>query len=155
MITHLSSLLRYSIQFNNTEKVTLANEIDVVKYYLNLESIQFEDRLNFKLEVDEKALNYKIPPMAIQMLVENAIKHGISKLPEGGEISVDCHLDNGELIVEVINTGQIQQADPARSGIGLQNATERLKLLFGKLSDLSLENINQNQVRAKFTVPIK
>ena len=93
--------------------------------------------------------------MAIQMLVENAIKHGISKLPKGGEINVDCHLKENDLVVEVINTGQIETETVSETGIGLKNATERLKLLFGKFSNLSLENIDQNQVRAKFTVPIK
>ncbi len=154
MITHLSSLLRYSIQFNNAEKVTLADEIDIVRYYLNLESIQFEDRLKFELNVDDKALHHKIPPMAIQMLVENAIKHGISKLPDGGEVSVDCRLIEDKLVVEVTNTGQIERDVTENSGIGLKNATDRLKLLFGKMADLTLENINREQVRARFTVPL-
>ena len=154
MITHLSSLLRYSIQFNSAEKVTISNEIDIVKYYLNLESIQFESRLKFQFYIDDRALNFKIPPMAIQMLVENAIKHGISKLPDGGEISVSCQVNDAILEVEVINTGQLEPQESSATGIGLKNATDRLKLLFGRLSELTLENINSQQVRAKFTVPL-
>ena len=77
MITHLSALLRYSIQFNNEERVTLEEEIVIVNNYLNLESIQLEDRLTYKIDVDEGVNNLLIPPMSIQMLTENAIKHGI------------------------------------------------------------------------------
>ena len=153
MITHLSGLLRYSVQFSNKEKVTLENELAVVENYLRLESIQFEDRLQYKIEVGPETLDYKIPPMVIQMLVENAIKHGISTLPEGGEIKIISHLENDALVVEVINTGQLRTENET-SGIGLKNATDRLKLLFGKLSDLRVQNLNENMVSARFTIPL-
>ena len=153
MITHLSGLLRYSVQFSNKEKVTLENELAVVENYLRLESIQFEDRLQYKIEVGPETLDYKIPPMVIQMLVENAIKHGISTLPEGGEIKIISHLENDALVVEVINTGQLKTKNETL-GIGLKNATDRLKLLFGKLSDLRVQNLTGNMVSARFTIPL-
>lgn len=153
MITHLSGLLRYSVQFSNKEKVTLEDELAVVENYLRLESIQFEDRLQYKIEVGPETLDYKIPPMVIQMLVENAIKHGISTLPEGGEIKIISHLENDALVVEVINTGQLKTKSET-SGIGLKNATDRLKLLFGKLSDLRVQNLTGNMVSARFTIPL-
>ena len=92
--------------------------------------------------------------MAIQMLVENAIKHGISRLPRGGEVNIKCEAVGDQLMVEVVNTGQLSEPDPKSSGIGLQNATDRLKLLFGKTAELSLENLNENMVKASFTVPL-
>ena len=153
MITHLSGLLRYSVQFSNKEKVTLENELAVVENYLRLESIQFEDRLRYKIEVGPETLDYKIPPMVIQMLAENAIKHGISTLPEGGEIKIRSHLENDALVVEVINTGQLRTENET-TGIGLKNATDRLKLLFGKLSDLRVQNLTGNMVSARFTIPL-
>ncbi|ELR72960.1 hypothetical protein C900_00921 [Fulvivirga imtechensis AK7] len=153
MITHLSGLLRYSIQFNNMERVSLEHELEIVQNYLNLESIQFEDRLQYKLEIKPETLDLKIPPMAIQLLVENAIKHGISNLPEGGQINIRSYLENNILNVEVINTGQLVKCNDS-TGIGLQNASNRLKLLFGKLSDLKIQNLDSNFVSAKFTIPL-
>ncbi|MDH5380927.1 MAG: histidine kinase [Cyclobacteriaceae bacterium] len=156
MITHLSGLLRYSIQFSNIEKVTIKDEIDIVRNYLNLESIQFEDRLRFTIEIEEETLNKKIPPMSVQILVENAIKHGISKLPEGGIVNISCKIIENEMVVEVTNTGYFLEADPHKpnSGIGIKNTTERLKLLFGKFSKLTLRNHEEGFVSAKFTIPL-
>ncbi len=153
MITHLSGLLRYSVQFNNQEKVSLEDELQVVKNYLRLESIQFEDRLQYKLDIGPETLEYKVPPMVVQMLVENAIKHGISNLPSGGEVNVNSRLEGDSLLVEVLNTGQLKD-EVTGTGIGLRNASERLGLLFGKLSDLKIENVQGNMVCARFSIPI-
>jgi len=154
MITHLSGLLRYSIQFNNKERVSLEDELEIVQNYLNLESIQYEDRLQYKLEIKPETLEMLIPPMAIQLLVENAIKHGISKLPDGGLINVRSFMDESKLVVEVINSGQLKEGIQG-TGIGLRNASDRLKLLFGKLSDLNIRNMNDEYVSASFTIPLK
>lgn len=153
MITHLSDLLRYSIQFNNREKVSLEQELEVVQNYLNLESIQFEDRLEYTLEIKPETLDLKVPPMAVQLLVENAIKHGIANLPKGGKIEIKSYLDQDNLIVEVLNTGQINNKSKG-TGIGLKNASDRLKLLFGKISDLQIDNMNADTVQAKFKIPL-
>lgn len=153
MITHLSGLLRYSVQFNNKEKVPLSRELEIVQNYLNLESIQFEDRLEYSLEIKPSTLDIEIPPMSVQLLVENAIKHGISDLPEGGKIRIKSYQEESELNVEVINTGQLSKKKSG-TGIGLKNAGERLKLLFGKKSSLSVKNLNSTSVLAKFSIPI-
>lgn len=153
MITHLSGLLRYSVQFNNRERVKLEDELEIVQNYLNLESIQFEDRLRYKLEIKPETLDMQIPPMAVQLLVENAIKHGIANLPEGGDISVRSFLESNALIVEVINTGQLKNTTDS-TGIGLKNASDRLKLLFGKLSDLTIKNLDGEHVSASFKIPL-
>lgn len=154
MITHLSGLLRYSIQFNNFEKVSLEDELEIVQNYLNLESIQFEDRLQYKLEIKPETLPLQIPPMVIQLLVENAIKHGIANLPEGGLINIKSSVVDNALVVEVINTGQLESSTGGSTGIGLKNASERLKLLFGKLSNLKIQNLDDEFVSARFTIPL-
>ena len=153
MITHLSGLLRYSVQFNNRERVKLEDELEIVQNYLNLESIQFEDRLRYKLEIKPETMDKQIPPMAVQLLVENAIKHGISNLPQGGDINVRSYLDQNALMVEVINTGQLKDTTDS-TGIGLKNASDRLKLLFGKLSDLTIKNLDAEHVSASFKIPL-
>ncbi|MEL7002759.1 MAG: histidine kinase [Bacteroidota bacterium] len=154
MITHLSGLLRYSIQFNNFEKVRLEEELEIVQNYLNLESIQFEDRLQYKLEIKPETLSLQIPPMVIQLLVENAIKHGIANLPEGGLINIKSAVIDNALVVEVINTGQLGSSNEESTGIGLKNASERLKLLFGRLSNLKIQNLDDKYVSARFTIPL-
>lgn len=153
MITNLSGLLRYSVQFSSKEKVRVEDELEVVENYLKLESIQYEDRLNYKLEINEETLDFKIPPMIIQILVENAIKHGISALPNGGEVNIRTLLEGDDLIVQVLNTGRLK-GEVTGTGIGLRNASERLKMLFGKLSTLSIQNYEEDKVMAKFSVPI-
>ena len=153
MITHLSDLLRYSIQFNAKTKVCIKEELEIVENYLNLESIQYEGRLSYTLEAEQITLDYKIPPMSIQLLVENAIKHGISELPKGGEIKISSALLKDQLVVEVKNTGRIQNKKK-EMGIGLNNIVERLKLLFGVDTEFDLKNIEDNMVSAKFIVPI-
>ena len=154
MITHLSDLLRYSVQFNNKEKVTIEDELEIVENYLELETIQYEDRLTYKLDVNPETLEYKIPPMAIQILVENAIKHGISQLSKGGLIHIITALEKDQLVVEVLNTGQIKSRSDS-TGIGVKNVAERLDLLFGKMASFSLNNNNNNMVSAKFAIPLK
>ena len=153
MIGHLSDLLRYSVQFNNREKVSLKQELEVVQNYLNLESIQFEDRLRYSLEIKPDTLDKEIPPMSVQLLVENAIKHGISNLPKGGDIRIKSKLDNNTLVVEVFNTGQLNNQNTG-TGIGLKNASDRLQLLFGKISNLELSNFDQSMVKACFKIPL-
>ena len=155
-ITHLSELLRFSVQFDQYEKANLEKEIEVVKDYLELESIQLEERLSFKFELDEESLDMPIPPMSIQTLVENAIKHSINNLPNGGEICVESELTNHYLNIYVKNTGQLKEdKDPKkRKGIGIKNARERLRLLYGENASLTVENLNENMVCATIKIPL-
>lgn len=153
MVTHISELLRYSIQFNAAEKVSLSQELEIVKDYLQLESIQFNDRLSYDFEIDKEALNVKIPPMAIQLLVENAIKHGISQLATGGNIDIKANLTENHLKIQVSNKGQLKETSK-REGIGLKNLIERLQILFGQFADLKVENSNSETVTATLKIPL-
>ena len=89
-ITELSNILRSSMQAEKSETVTLEKELDIVKDYLALEQMRFEERLKIELEIDEDTLQQPVPPMMLQTLVENAIKHGISKQIKGGVVRSDC-----------------------------------------------------------------
>lgn len=139
MITHLSDLLRYSIQLNSTEKVSLAREVEIVEHYLELEAMQLEERLTYSLRVAPEAADAQIPPMTLQLLVENAVKHGISPRPAGGFIRVAAHLEAQQLRIVVRSTGHYQPV-PGHEGVGLRNARERLNLLFGPAATLVLRN---------------
>lgn len=153
MVTHISDLLRYSIQFNASEKVKLAEELEIVRDYLELESIQFDERLSYSFEIDPDTEKLAIPPMAIQLLVENAIKHGLSTQKDGGEILIKACQKEGQLLIQVLNSGQLKQ-NSRREGIGLNNLVERMKILFGSFAEFRLENMDTNQVRAILKIPI-
>ena len=153
MVTHISELLRYSIQFNAAEKVTLDQELEIVKDYLQLESVQLNDRLTYDFSISEDTLQVKIPPMAIQLLVENAIKHGISKLSTGGNISIEASLNQDHLSIMVTNTGQLHEKNKSE-GIGLKNLIERLQILFGQFAHLDLHNSSDRTVTASLKIPL-
>ncbi|WP_420385306.1 sensor histidine kinase [Roseivirga sp.] len=152
MVTHISDLLRYSIQFNASEKVALRDEIEIVKDYLQLESIQFNDRLHYSFDISPETEKIEIPPMAIQLLVENAIKHGLSIQKSGGEIQIKTSITDRALLIEVINTGQLTP-QKKREGIGLNNLLERMKILFGTFAEFKLENSSENTVKATLKIP--
>jgi len=152
MVTHISDLLRYSIQFNASEKVDLKDEIEIVKDYLELESIQYANRLNYSFEIDPPTETISIPPMAIQLLVENAIKHGLSVQKHGGTILIKTRLKEDSLHIDVINSGEMK-GDPKREGIGLKNLVERMKILFGPFAEFKLENTADQTVTASLKIP--
>ncbi len=154
MVTHISDLLRYSIQFNAAEKVALSAEIEIVKDYLQLESIQFGERLRYSFEISPETEKIEIPPMAIQLLVENSIKHGLSVQKHGGEILIKSYLRDSILIIEVTNSGQLKK-EQKREGVGLKNLVERMKILFGHFAEFELENSSEKTVTATLKVPQK
>ena len=157
MMTHLSDLLRYSIQLSSAEQVPLGRELEVVEHYLQLEALQLEERLNYRLDVDPAALDVLVPPMTLQLLVENAIKHGLAPRPEGGSIQLTAQLDGaGQLHVSVRNTGCYQPL-PNHGGVGVRNARERLALLFGDTAQLDIDNdpTQPNTVVAHLRLPVR
>jgi two-component system, LytTR family, sensor kinase len=152
MVSHLSELLRYSIQFNDNEKVTVEDELEIVVKYLELETIHYEDRLKFEIKIQDELKKSKIPPMIIQLMAENAIKHGISQEKGGGNILISIEKLKDDLIVEVSNTGKLKEAEG--DGIGLKNATERIRILFDKEPDLELTQ-QGDMVRSTLKIPLE
>lgn len=152
MVAHLSDLLRYSIQFNNKEKVTVAEELEIVNNYLELETIHYEKRLAYRIVSEEEIKGCKIPPMIIQLMVENAIKHGISQEKKGGEVVITLSQEDESLKLEVSNTGQLKKSE--KEGIGIRNATERIKILFDKEPDFELVQ-DGDFVRSVLILPIE
>ncbi len=153
MVTHISDLLRYSIQFNASERVTLTQELDIVKDYLALESVQFSNRLRYDFEIDKDTSDTKIPPMAVQLLVENAIKHGISQRKEGGNVLIKSQREKDHIVIQVVNDGQLIERSK-REGIGLKNLVDRMKILFGQFAELSVENSSPDTVTASLKIPV-
>lgn len=152
-ITELSNILRSSMQAEKLETAPLERELNIVKDYLALEYIRFEDRLKVEYDIDEDTLDQPIPPMMLQTLVENAIKHGITQEKDGGLIRIisDFVDDRHELIVQ--NTGKLSEVFNTE-GFGIASTQNRLNLIFGKKAQFELKTITDGMVEAKITIPI-
>jgi two-component system LytT family sensor kinase len=140
MLTRFSETFRYALQYSEQKETTLAEEIHILDQFVELLKIQYEDKLKYTLEVDEHALSTLIPPMTLQLLVENAVKHGIALQPCGGEIIVTISHDGAALCLTVSNTGTLKQKNELEDslGIGLKNITARLQLLYGYRAGLTI-----------------
>ena len=159
-VTQLANLLRYSLQSGQLETVPFEDELRVVNDYLALEQVRHEERLRLRLDVAPETLQLPIPPMLLQTLVENAVKYGISMRPEGGEIAIIARRENDSLRLQVTNPGAIETG-PARSdragsstGLGLANAANRLRLLFGDQATLQLRAGAPGSVVAEAIIPL-
>lgn len=140
-ITKLSNLLRQSITLSKNKLITIKQELDVVDTYIKLEKIRFEERIKAEFNIDNSVLNCKIPPLMIQTLVENGIKHGISKSISGGIIRVNITKTKDTVKVLIENTGTLN-IQPQHLGIGIENTKKRLRILFGKSAKFKIYQCN-------------
>lgn len=161
-VTRLANMLRYSLQSGQQETVPLEEEIRIVEDYLALELIRHESRLRVRWAVSDDARARPVPPMLLQTLVENAVKYGISTRREGGEVAITAGLEADNLHIAVTNPGEVAtpaSAAAARAGsstgVGLRNASERLKLLFGDRAGLTLAAEPAGCVTAHVLIPAK
>jgi len=152
MITRLSELLRNSLSTNNNSLITIKEEIEMVHNYIALSHIQFEEKLTYQEQVEENLLETKIPPMIIQMLIENAIKHGISEQKNGGVVKLHVFEKEQKICVKVTNTGNIKK-DKESTKIGLKNISDRLQILYGKKASFKLSE-KENEVVATIQLPL-
>ena len=137
-IARLGALFRQALGSERRTVVPLREELEFVSGYLEIEQLRFADRLTVSLHADEETLDAEIPSMALQPLVENAVRHGIARDPAASQVSVVASRRNGSLRVEVRNDGPAfgAAAPDAAGGVGLQNVRARLRLLYG--ADCSL-----------------
>jgi len=159
-ITELSNILRSSMQVEKMETVPLHKELDIVNDYLALEQMRFEERLKIELDIDEDTLEQPVPPMMLQTLVENAIKHGISKNIKGGFVKIcsDFKDDHHELVVQ--NTGQLngeineETSQLDGHGFGIKSTEDRLRFLYQGKARFEIKNVNGNMVESKVIIPV-
>lgn len=137
-VTTLSKLLRNSLVLGSKPLISLGEEIVLVQEYLELEKIRFEERLQIEWNISASE-DILLPPFILQTQVENALKHGISKLESGGKVSVNIELINNSLILEVQNSGELNFT--SNRGIGLENTKRRLKLQYGDRAKFSIKEI--------------
>ena len=153
-VTQLSTILRNGLVMGRKKFVVLQEEINIVKDYLSLELVRYEERLQVEYQLDPKSMNCNIPPLMLQTIVENGIKHGIAKLPKGGIIKVVTESDEDTVTIRVVNSGTFVPNGRSETGIGLRNTEKRLEILFGDSATFRIYN-DHDMVVTEVTLPKK
>ncbi len=135
MVLNLAEIFRYSLQ-SDKAFVPLAQEMQIVRAYLELEQCRLASRLDVQIEVDDAALQIPIPALSIQPLVENAVKHGVALRVEPGYVRIKAQCRNGELRISVENSASGRATEAPVTGVGLQNVRRRLEICYGAGADL-------------------
>lgn len=153
-INQLSSILRNSLVADKRTLTRFKDELKVVKDYLGLESIRFEERLRTEFIIDPHSKDFLVPPLMIQTLVENGIKHGISRLTEGGLIQIKTVVEKNVLSIQIRNSGQyINGVKRTTGGLGLENTKQRLKLVYGGSASFRILTENDSFVLTEIRIP--
>lgn len=139
-ITQLSAILRNAMATVKRKVVPLGEEIDVVRSYLALESMRYEERLRVHYELPPELDRHPVPPMLLQTLVENAVRHGVANIPEGGDILIGARLDANALVLYVHNSGHYAPGRINGTGIGLRNTRKRLEMIYGANARMEISN---------------
>jgi hypothetical protein len=150
MITGLSDLLRYTLDRAGRQQVPLEEEAAILRRYLDIQRIRFADRLAVTIDVAAEARTAAVPALILQPLAENAIRHGIARSAAAGRIDVRAFRRDGELTIEMFNSGSLAAANG--DGIGLQNTVERLRQLYGAAQRFELRELGGG-VLASLTIP--
>jgi two-component system, LytTR family, sensor kinase len=155
-INYLSGILRNSLSQDKKSFTKVKDEIKTVKAYLNLEVIRFEERLKVSYDISPDCNDMLIPPMMVQTIVENGVKHGIAQLIEGGVIELKTTLQNNYLVISVRNNGQLRASFEdlsTRGGIGIKNTIKRLRLLYGEKASFTIYNDDPTHVVSVIKIP--
>ena len=155
-INQLSNILRNSLASDKKGLTKFEDELKIVKDYLGLENIRFEERLKTEFDIHPDSHKFYVPPLMIQTLVENGIKHGISKLTAGGTIQMKTLVENNHLRIRIRNSGRLVNGEKtSKDGLGLKNTVQRLKLIYGDDASFRIVNENDNFVLTEIIIPQK
>jgi len=141
------------LKLPDTGFISLTEELDLVRRYLEIEQIRLGARLTFEVEMDPAAADIRIPPLLVEPLAENAVKHGIGPKPEGGWIHIQARIEGAFLCVVVEDNGAGASAGMSGNGFGLYSIRERLRLLYGGRGSLELGPRPNGGFRAELKVP--
>lgn len=150
----LSDLLRSSLYEKDKGLITISDELSLVKDYIELEKMRFEERLQLEVTIDKTLHDFKIPTLSIQLLIENAIKHGIDTIVDGGIIYLKIEKLNDTVQITVQNPGSLKNSSKSL-GLGLKNLQERLIIQYKGNAMFNLKEIDKIAVLAIITIPIK
>ncbi len=153
-VTQLARMLRYTLGAGQDELVTLEQELEIVSDYLALEALRLDRRLRVERDISAAALRARIPVMLLQTLIENAIKHGIAELPDGGLLRLSARVADGCLQMEIENPRPDPPLPTTQSGVGLRNSVERLRLLFGAEASLEIDLAQPGRALVCVRIPL-
>jgi two-component system, LytTR family, sensor kinase len=157
-ITQLSNILRNSLLADRRKTVELREELKTVEDYLELEKVRYEERLRYSIQADPQSVFWQVPPMMLQTLVENGIKHGVARVVGGGFLEVVTQVTDHQLVIKIRNTGTLGTPDSLShsesGGVGLVNTTERLSILYGKEAQFRLYQEDETTVCAEVVIPM-
>ncbi len=153
-ITQLSAILRNAMATVRRDVVPLGEEIDIVRAYLELEHMRYEERLRFTIDIPADLEREQVPPMLLQTLVENAVRHGIAPLVGGGDLHVAAERTPSGIRITVRNTGHYTPGKAKGSGIGLQNTKSRLAMLYGGQAHFEIVNVD-GSVESRVDIPLR
>lgn len=152
-VTQLSNVLRSSLQTGKQELISLDQELTIVKDYLEIEKARYEERLYVEFDIATDSKGVMIPPLILQTIIENSIKHGIAKLPKGGTVRIQSQRVDDAVDIEVFNSGSFDPDGGSASSLGLENTRNRLSLSFGKDAWMRIGNYNGSMVRTSIHIP--
>jgi len=157
MMTRLGDLLRISLESAGTQITTLSHELEFLNCYLEIEKVRFAERLHVTLDISPETLDASVPHLLLQPLVDNAVKHGISKLPDGGEIRIVAKAQAKQLQIEIVDNGPgvSDSQRLASSGLGLRITRERLESLYGQDQQLELLRSPGGETTAHVCIPLR
>ncbi len=161
MMTRLGDLLRMSLESAGTQITTLKGELEFLNCYLEIEKVRFAERLDVTMEIAPEALDAAVPHLLLQPLVDNSVKHGISKIPSGGKIRIRVTVENGELHIEIRDNGPGVGSEVGRgealpaSGLGLRITRERLESLYGAHQSVQLVNVAGGGTITRISIPFR
>jgi two-component system LytT family sensor kinase len=161
-ITQLSNILRNSLLADRRKTVDLQEELRTVEDYLELEKVRYEDRLSYSITTNPQAIYWQVPPMMLQTLVENGIKHGVAKQMGGGFIGLKSEIANELLVITIHNSGNLGNTEvnagnvgnTESGGVGLKNTAERLSILYGKAATFRIFQEQENVVCSEVRIPM-
>jgi two-component system LytT family sensor kinase len=157
MMTRLGDLLRMSLESAGTQITTLSREIEFLNCYLEIEKVRFAERLTVIYDISPETLDAPVPNLLLQPLVDNAVKHGISKLAGGGEIRIAATSRSGQLKIEISDNGPgiSNKGSLPSSGLGLRITRERLQSLYGHDQSLELLSLPEGGTKAQVCIPFR
>jgi LytS/YehU family sensor histidine kinase len=154
MVINLSTLMRYSLKFNQNEKVPFSTEIDNIKLYLQIEKVRFGSKLNPVFNTDKESMKAMVPNMILQPLFENAIKYGVYEATEPVDIIASTRIIDDFIEITISNTYDPEVVHKKGEGIGLRNIRDRLQLIYNNPGLLKVKDFN-NTFTVTLLIPLK
>jgi len=155
MLARLGELLRATLRTDRNQRISLADEVEVLRMYLDIERVRHEDRIEVRLDVPPECEETRVPPFLLQPLVENAFRHGLGGREQGGRVWVRAARQGTSLRIEVGDDGEGADSSALQEGVGLSNTRSRLQQLYGAEASLAIESAPQRGFSAVITLPCR